>query len=73
MFRPYFTTKKHGTGLGLFVLRRIVEGHGGRVAVESAVGEGTTFRVELPVEEGRKLTAEAHRQKEGREEWVPSP
>lgn len=50
LFRPYFTTKKHGTGLGLFVLRRIVEAHGGRVGVESVVGEGTTFRVELPVE-----------------------
>lgn len=49
LFRPYFTTKKHGTGLGLFVLRRIVEGHGGRVGVESEVGKGTTFRVEIPV------------------------
>ena len=32
LFRPYFTTKKHGTGLGLFVIRRIVEGYGGTVA-----------------------------------------
>jgi two-component system NtrC family sensor kinase len=48
LFRPYFTTKPHGTGLGLFVIRRIVEAHGGRVAVESAAGAGTTFRVTLP-------------------------
>ena len=49
LFRPYFTTKKHGTGLGLFVIRKIVEEHGGSVAVESEPGRGTTFRVELPV------------------------
>jgi two-component system NtrC family sensor kinase len=49
LFRPYFTTKKHGTGLGLFVIRKIVEEHGGAVGVESEPGKGTTFRVELPV------------------------
>lgn len=48
LFRPYFTTKKHGTGLGLFVIRKIVEEHGGRVAVESRAGQGATFLVELP-------------------------
>jgi two-component system NtrC family sensor kinase len=50
LFRPYFTTKKHGTGLGLFVIRRIVEEHGGTVGVESEAGQGTTFRVTFPVE-----------------------
>jgi two-component system NtrC family sensor kinase len=49
LFRPYFTTKRHGTGLGLFVIRRIAEAHGGAVVVESEVGRGTTFRVTLPV------------------------
>lgn len=49
LFRPYFTTKKHGTGLGLFVIRRIAEAHGGTVGVESEVGRGTTFRVTLPL------------------------
>ena len=49
LFRPYFTTKSHGTGLGLFVIRRIVEAHGGTVTVESAVGHGTTFVVAVPV------------------------
>ena len=48
LFRPYFTTKKQGTGLGLFVIRRIVEAHGGTVGVESAPERGTTFRVSLP-------------------------
>jgi two-component system, NtrC family, sensor kinase len=35
LFRPYYTTKKHGTGLGLFVIRQIVEAHGGAVSVQS--------------------------------------
>lgn len=49
LFRPYFTTKKHGTGLGLFVTRRIVESHGGTVVVDSEIGRGTTFRAALPM------------------------
>ncbi len=51
LFRPYFTTKKHGTGLGLFVIRRIVEQHGGRVTVDSEPGRGTTFTISLPTQE----------------------
>jgi signal transduction histidine kinase len=50
IFRPYFTTKKQGTGLGLFVTHKIVGEHGGAVDFESALGKGTTFRVRLPVE-----------------------
>jgi signal transduction histidine kinase/DNA-binding response OmpR family regulator len=38
-----------GLGLGLYITRRIVEAHGGRIAVESAVGRGSTFTVELPL------------------------
>jgi signal transduction histidine kinase len=49
IFTPFFTTKSRGAGLGLSISRRIVEDHGGRIAVESAPGEGTTFRVVLPV------------------------
>jgi signal transduction histidine kinase len=48
LFQPYFTTKKHGTGLGLFVTRRLVEEHGGTVDFESGPGGGTVFRVRLP-------------------------
>jgi signal transduction histidine kinase len=48
LFRPYFTTKKHGTGLGLFVTRKLVDAHGGTVACESEPGSGTTFRLTFP-------------------------
>ena len=48
LFRPYFTTKKHGTGLGLFVTRKLVDAHGGTVACESEPGAGTTFRLVFP-------------------------
>jgi signal transduction histidine kinase len=51
VFQPYFTTKANGTGLGLFVSQRLVAAHGGRVVFESAAGQGTTFRVVLPVAE----------------------
>ena len=52
IFDPFFTTKKEGkgSGLGLSIVKNIVEGHGGRVTVESRVGEGTTFRISLPVD-----------------------
>jgi signal transduction histidine kinase len=53
LFQPYFTTKKHGTGLGLFVTKKLVEGHGGTVACESQAGAGTVFRVFLPIEDTR--------------------
>ncbi len=49
LFQPYFTTKKHGTGLGLFVTRKLVQDHGGSIDFESIPGAGTTFRVRLPV------------------------
>ncbi len=52
IFDPFFTTKDGGTGLGLAVVGRIVEGHDGRIEVESKEGEGTTFRIRLPGMEG---------------------
>jgi len=50
IFEPFFTTKPtgQGTGLGLSLCRGILEGHGGSIRVESAPGQGATFRVELP-------------------------
>jgi len=49
IFRPFYTTKGDGTGLGLSLARRIVEDHQGRIDVTSAVGKGTTFAVVLPL------------------------
>jgi signal transduction histidine kinase len=48
LFQPYFTTKSNGTGLGLFVTRKLVADHGGTVEFASKPGEGTIFRVRLP-------------------------
>jgi len=48
IFDPFYTTKERGLGLGLYVTQSIVDAHGGRVDVESQVGEGTTFTVWLP-------------------------
>jgi two-component system sensor histidine kinase HydH len=50
VFNPFFTTRSNGTGLGLAITHRIIQGHGGRMEVESRVGEGTTFTVILPVD-----------------------
>jgi signal transduction histidine kinase len=50
IFRPFYTTKGEGTGLGLSLARRIVEDHQGRIDVASAVGQGTTFAVVLPLQ-----------------------
>jgi len=48
IFEPFYTTKPDGTGLGLAVTRKIIEGHGGRLDIESDVGQGTTVSVSLP-------------------------
>ncbi len=56
IFRPFYTTKGNGTGLGLSLARRIVEEHGGRVEVNSTLGQGSTFTVFLPL---RRASAHA--------------
>ncbi|HTS12221.1 MAG TPA: ATP-binding protein [Candidatus Limnocylindrales bacterium] len=48
LFTPYYTTKLHGTGLGLAIVQSVVSDHGGRIAVESESGVGTSFHIELP-------------------------
>jgi signal transduction histidine kinase len=49
IFRPFYTTKGSGTGLGLSLARRIVEQHHGTIEVSSTVGKGTQFTVTLPI------------------------
>jgi len=52
LFQPLFTTKAKGIGLGLVVSKRLTEGNGGRIDVESRLGKGTTFKLLLPCERG---------------------
>ncbi len=52
LFRPFKTTKRHGMGIGLFHSKMIVEAHGGRMEVESEEGNGTKFKVILPISSG---------------------
>jgi PAS domain S-box-containing protein len=52
LFEAFHSRKEQGLGLGLYVSRNIVQQHGGRIEVESEVGEGTTFTVWLPQEDG---------------------
>jgi signal transduction histidine kinase len=49
VFQPFVSTKGKGMGLGLAICREIVEAHAGRLEVESAMGEGTTFTLRLPL------------------------
>ncbi|MGA9545243.1 MAG: ATP-binding protein [Candidatus Sulfotelmatobacter sp.] len=57
IFRPFYTTKGDGTGLGLSLARRIVEDHHGRIVVSSVVGEGSQFTVLLPFYVAARIAA----------------
>src|SRR5215831_9067905 len=57
IFRPFYTTKGDGTGLGLWLARRIVEDHQGRIDVTSTLGKGTTFTVIVPLQRTTPTTA----------------
>lgn len=52
IFSPFFSTKTHGTGLGLYIARQIVETQRGQIEVQSRPGEGTSFTVRLPAAVG---------------------
>lgn len=49
IFEPFYTSKEGGTGLGMAITRKIIEGHGGRIEVMSEPGAGADFRIHLPV------------------------
>jgi signal transduction histidine kinase len=51
IFNPFFTTKASGVGLGLAIVSKIVDEHGGKLSVESEVGTGSVFRIDLPFRE----------------------
>ena len=49
IFNPFFTTKREGTGLGLALSKRLIEGHGGAIEVINREGDGVTFILRLPL------------------------
>ena len=59
IFDPFFTTKSQrtDTGIGLSVVHKIIEDHGGTIRVESAVSGGTTFWITLPIDVGASTLA----------------
>ncbi|MDX2225678.1 MAG: ATP-binding protein [Verrucomicrobiae bacterium] len=59
IFQPFYTTKKKGSGLGLMIVRRIVQAHGGEISIESHLERGTTVKVLLPDPENRIKMLEA--------------
>jgi signal transduction histidine kinase len=52
IFEPYFSTKETGTGLGLAIVQKVIEVHNGSIEAVSTIGEGTTFIIKLPSEQG---------------------
>jgi signal transduction histidine kinase len=48
IFIPFFTTKKHGSGIGLSLSKQIMRNHGGNISATSIIGEGTEFTLKFP-------------------------
>ena len=59
VFEPFYTTKKKGSGLGLMIVRRIIRAHGGRIEIDSRLGQGTSIRIWLPLHERKPRLLEA--------------
>ena len=59
IFRPFYTTKGNGTGLGLSLARRIVEDHRGQIEVASELGRGTEFLVTIPIRQPQQFNENA--------------
>jgi signal transduction histidine kinase len=60
IFEPYYTTKSDGSGIGLMIVQRIIQDHGGRMDVHSEPGVGTTFTMFLPLDERRVHLLKPH-------------
>lgn len=76
IFDPFFTTRPDGTGLGLAVVQSVVLGHQGKLAVDSAAGEGSCFYIHLPLSMGHSRGSDAApewRAESGRKIAVRSP
>jgi two-component system, NtrC family, sensor histidine kinase HydH len=58
IFNPFFTTKREGVGLGLAIVSKIVDEHGGKITVESEPGAGSVFRVLLPMDRAAEAPAQ---------------
>jgi signal transduction histidine kinase len=65
IFEPFFSTKENGdgTGLGLSISYRIIQNHGGKIEAASQVGQGTVFRVTLPLYQNTPFNAESDRRR----------
>lgn len=65
MFEPFFSSKEEGSGLGLSIVKRIIEEHGGDIQVHSEEGAGTTFTIALPNRTGRTETIRQQEKTDG--------
>ena len=72
IFEPYHTTKQSGSGLGLMIVQRIVQDHGGQIEVVSNPGSGTSFTIMLPVSGHKMRLLKAHKHSKKKKE-APGP
>ncbi len=66
LFDPFFTTKMDGTGLGLAVVKSVIESHQGQIAVQSEVDAGTIFEIHLPCQQASKTQVSQSKNEEAR-------